>query len=83
MQASGLVTGQIHHDGDRSIDARSATVASWVGLWRPVTVARGGFPQPARRTRRAIFIAPGSLRVVAVGQPVAASGLGVHGVGMR
>ena len=53
-------------------------------LGRPARRARvtpGRFLRPARRTRRAPFNAPGSPRVVAVGQPlVAAAGVGVQGV---
>ena len=45
----------------------------------------GGFPRPARRTRRAPLNAPGSPRVLAVGQPSQASqaaGSSGHGVGI-
>lgn len=56
----------------------------WVGPGRPAGIAPGGFPRPARRTRRACLHAPGAPRVLPVGQPpvVATAGFGVHGVGM-
>ena len=55
-----------HESGGTS--ARTQT-HGWVGPRRPVSVAAGGFPRTARRTRRAPFNAPGSPRVVIVGQP--------------
>ena len=55
----------------------------WVGPGRPARIAPGGFPRPARRTRRATLTAPGAPRVLPVGQPLAAAvGSGVHGVGI-
>src|SRR5512133_1859556 len=39
----------------------------WVGPGRPVGIAPGGFPRPARRTRRATLAATGSPRVLPVG----------------
>ena len=56
----------------------------WVGPGRPAGIAPGGFPRPARRTRRANYSAPGAPRVLPAGQlpVVAAAGFGVHGVGM-
>ena len=56
----------------------------WVGPGRPAEIAPGGFPRPARRTRRANYSAPGAPRVLSAGQlpVVAAAGFGVHGVGM-
>jgi hypothetical protein len=68
--------------GDLSNGAPAAK-AGWVGPGRPVVIAHGGFPRPARRTRRARLRASGAPRVLPVGQLlVAAAGFGVHGVVM-
>jgi hypothetical protein len=40
---------------------------SWVGPGRPARIAPGGFPRPARRTRRATLTAPGAPRVLPAG----------------
>jgi hypothetical protein len=78
VEASVLVTGQIDNDRHRPIgaDPRRSPDGSGCGAGH---VACGGCPQPARRTRRAILTAPGSPRVVAVGQPISAAGLGSTG----
>ena len=55
--------------------------AGWVGLGRPAGVAPGGFPRPARRTRRACLHATGAPRVLPAGHQPGA-GAGVQGVGM-
>ena len=39
----------------------------WVGPGRPAGIAPGGFPRPARQTRRATLTAPGSPRALAAG----------------
>ena len=44
-----------------------AAAASWVGPGRPAGIAPGGFPRPARRTRRAALTAPGAPRVLPAG----------------
>ena len=75
--------GQLYEDqpgrSSRSLRPRFARV----GPGRPAEIALGGFPRPARRTRRATLTAPGAPRALTAGQPlVAVAGFGVHGVGM-
>jgi hypothetical protein len=77
--------GQPMVGDQRSSQAQSGQGGqSWVGPGRPAGITPGGFPRPARRTRRANYSAPGAPRVLPAGQlPVmAAAGFGVHGVGM-
>ena len=47
--------------------ARALTSTDRVGPGRPVRIAPGGFPRPARRTRRATLTAPGAPRVLPAG----------------
>ena len=71
------------HDHAQAASPTASPAAGCVGPGRPVRIAPGGFPRPARRTRRATFTAPGAPRVLPVGQPLAAAaGFGVHGVGI-
>jgi hypothetical protein len=50
----------------RSRRPRAAT-SGWVGPGRPARVFPGGFPRPARRTRRAPLSAPGAPRALPAG----------------
>src|SRR5271166_7073356 len=47
--------------------AGGPAAGSWVGPGRPARIAPGGFPRPARRTRRATLTAPGAPRVLPAG----------------
>jgi len=81
----GLLPGQAEVRGEGASEAELGVAGDgWVGPGRPVGIAPGGFPRPARRTRRANYSAPGAPRVLPAGQlpVVAAAGFGVHGVGM-
>jgi hypothetical protein len=80
---AGKITQQVL--GAQLVDQCAERGGGWVGPGRPAGIAPGGFPRPARRTRRANYSAPGAPRVLPAGHqlPVAAAaGLGVHGVGM-
>ena len=86
VQASGLVTGQINHDGDGPINPDPRLAASWVGPGRGGGIAAAPFPRTARRTRRATFTATGSPRKAAAARRVwlmvsTGSGSGSRGSG--
>ncbi|GAA0848746.1 hypothetical protein ACFQVD_12675 [Streptosporangium amethystogenes subsp. fukuiense] len=58
-------------------------VPCWVGPGRPAVITPGGFPRPARRTRRACLRAPGAPHALPAGQPPeAVAAVGAHGVAM-
>jgi hypothetical protein len=61
------------------LGAAGEGAVGWVGPGRPAGIAPGGFPRPARRTRRACLHATGAPRVLPAGQLDAA---GVQGVVM-
>jgi hypothetical protein len=84
VDVGGIVEVTQQMLGAQVVGQRPERGAGWVGPGRPAGIAPGGFPRPARRTRRANYSAPGAPRVLPAGQlPVAAvAGLGVHGVGM-